>query len=786
MATAEAVDPMEEAEAVGPDERSILVENIPYETDDVGQLKDHLQKHFENSSNGGGNVDKIICPVRGNISTAIVVFMSGIDAKSTVKHGKHEFADEDVEVSLLPLVFQSLTVTLEKLYWDIMIRKQSKEISGKIADYLGKENIEESKTHRITKARCTLRQAHELQDMVLAAGPLGSQQVETDIFDRSIYIADIPYVTDDKEQLEKELETYLQRVTGNKLDRLICGIQGDMTKAIAVFHTTEAVGSFLEIQNKRDTDARFLDEELSVSKLPPLFTNVTATCDDFYFKMIPKKAKDELQSAMEERGGSGLTIRKNIISGSFHQVCEGRNVIMEIAGIASQEGKTCVALRSRASELKQDLTKEKESEKANAAPNHTESDKSDAPDQVPSHSNIPKSKLALKNNHRDQDKASPKPTEETTNPDEKRGIKKYPGRAQQRDQITRQGSKGDDDGGQNIEQKLAKRQEKEFQKSFEQNKDKHGDKNEPSGTTTSHKSEKTKKQPQFDDELPKREERDNLVKLDVKHPPTEDNSNDSVLDEQKLISTTATPIDAKKEQSQPTANDHDDSRGESSGGLATTSSSQEVPDGCAEVDEVIFEYVTTIRTEDYEAIEAKHDVSITAKQKTSLRPRTLVVEVKSRKKTKRKHGKGDATLEAKKDFIKLYSETMSDVICKSLDCSGVSTQKLQKAIKMICSKFKNILLHKESEIVYIFCGKEETVKDGMDEFRITACMNEENQPLSVDKIAFQYLKQKTTELDALGRKYNVYFDLKDSSSNTPEQQEVYIKPLHSGKQKKKR
>ncbi|XP_072025443.1 uncharacterized protein [Amphiura filiformis] len=273
----------------------------------------------------------------GTLTKSIVVFVSARDAHFTAKHGNLKFADDDLKVSLLPPVFRNLSTTINQFYWNIIPRYQSRDIAEQIEDLLGKTNIEEQKTHKITKARCTLQQLHEIQSMLVAAGPLGSQQIQADIVDRSIYITDIPYVTNEIQQLKEELETYFQRVTDNKLERLVCGIQGNLTKAIAVFHTMEDMNSFLEPKNQRDTDSRFLDEMISVSKLPPMFTDVTATCNELYFKLLPLNAKQKLQSAMEERSGYGLTITKNIISGSFHQVCNGRNVIMEAVGIASKE-----------------------------------------------------------------------------------------------------------------------------------------------------------------------------------------------------------------------------------------------------------------------------------------------------------------------------------------------------------------------------------------------------------------------------------------------------------------
>ena len=57
--------------------RGILVTDIPYVTEKAEDLKDKLEIHFQNSKKGGGgDVESIICPVKGNITDAIVIFKS--------------------------------------------------------------------------------------------------------------------------------------------------------------------------------------------------------------------------------------------------------------------------------------------------------------------------------------------------------------------------------------------------------------------------------------------------------------------------------------------------------------------------------------------------------------------------------------------------------------------------------------------------------------------------------------------------------------------------------------
>ena len=55
-------------------ERSILVSEIPYYTDDVETLKDDLEKYFGKRKTGGGDVERVICPFGRGLGTAGVVF----------------------------------------------------------------------------------------------------------------------------------------------------------------------------------------------------------------------------------------------------------------------------------------------------------------------------------------------------------------------------------------------------------------------------------------------------------------------------------------------------------------------------------------------------------------------------------------------------------------------------------------------------------------------------------------------------------------------------------------
>ena len=54
-------------------ERCLDIDNIPYMTDDVGQLKEELGVHLKRY---GGEVQYIVCPIMGHMARAIAVFKS--------------------------------------------------------------------------------------------------------------------------------------------------------------------------------------------------------------------------------------------------------------------------------------------------------------------------------------------------------------------------------------------------------------------------------------------------------------------------------------------------------------------------------------------------------------------------------------------------------------------------------------------------------------------------------------------------------------------------------------
>ena len=133
-------------------------------------------------------------------------------------------------------VYRTVSATIDHFYWSIMTRQQSKAAIEKISTVMGEKSTEDEKQFSLNEVNCTLKQLSEIRNILLESGTL-----RNDMFERSLYIEDIPYLTDDKEQLLEECKTYFKRVAGKDLQELVSGIKGDIRKAIAVFRTEEGM-----------------------------------------------------------------------------------------------------------------------------------------------------------------------------------------------------------------------------------------------------------------------------------------------------------------------------------------------------------------------------------------------------------------------------------------------------------------------------------------------------------------------------------------------------------------
>ena len=274
----------------------------------------------------------------------------------------------------------------------------------------------------------------------------------------------------------------------------------------------------------------------------------------------------------------------------------------------------------------------------------------------------------------------------------------------------------------------------------------------------------------------------NLDKLPVKRPPLDEQPSTPafIQDQAKAHKTTSKKTNATRSANAQISSTEN-----------TKFPTQDQPNECAQVDSVIFQYIKTVRKEDYDGIESKFGVSISAKPIDPLNPTVLIVEVRQAGQVDKRNDPevrtSQVVLMAQTEFINLFSDTYTNFTSRSLDCSGVSLSKLKRAKTMIHKRFKNVLLIEESDTTFVFCGKESNVVDAMNEFRTTASINDETcRHLSVDKVAFQYLKHcKKDQLDAIGKQYHVYLELKETASNSHDSQDLFIKPQNSGKQKKK-
>ena len=90
-------------------EQITFVTDIPFITDDTDELKDKLEVYFGQRKHGGGEVEKIVCPVAGKVSQAFVVFES---AKGKCTHNQSTVIPEVlVSAFVLLLLFYFVFVS---------------------------------------------------------------------------------------------------------------------------------------------------------------------------------------------------------------------------------------------------------------------------------------------------------------------------------------------------------------------------------------------------------------------------------------------------------------------------------------------------------------------------------------------------------------------------------------------------------------------------------------------------------------------------------------------------
>ncbi|XP_072025001.1 uncharacterized protein [Amphiura filiformis] len=303
-------------------ERTILVKGIPFITNVTDDLKDKLSIHFSKGKNGGGDIELIVCPLGGDSSEALVVFESD-EVVHTVLGKQHVIENQEVEVERLPPVIADLKATFDGFCWSILSREKSKKLVAQVQKLLGDTKVQGSK-YKINEISCTTDQMNEIGNYVLkGVGLLEARSVSnntsdmSEVTERCVYIGNIPYVTDEKEQLEEAIKTHVESKIGSGIERVICGVQGSLEKALAVFKNVKDREKFLS-----HGDQQFFDEILKVEKLPPIFETAVAMIDNMYMKCIPRNTLKPLVSTMKADFGATFTSDGRKLIGTVQQIQE--------------------------------------------------------------------------------------------------------------------------------------------------------------------------------------------------------------------------------------------------------------------------------------------------------------------------------------------------------------------------------------------------------------------------------------------------------------------------------
>ncbi|XP_072026035.1 uncharacterized protein [Amphiura filiformis] len=314
-------------------ERTILVKEIPFITDETDDLKDKLSIHFSKRRNGGGDVELVVSPLGGALNKALVVFESA-EVLQTVLGKQHVIEDEEVEVERLPPVIADLKATFDGFYWSVLPREKSSKLVAQIQKLLGDTNVQGSK-YKIKEISCTTDQMNEIENYVLESVGLtdpNSVSSETEIIERCVYIENIPYETDEQEQVEKAIKEHVESHTGTGIERVICRVQGSMDKALVVFKSVKDRETF-----QLHGDQQFSNETLDVKKLPPVFERAVATVDNMYIKCISRKTLKELVSTMTADFGTTFTSDGRELMGTAQQIHEAVSCFHLALGLPKNE-----------------------------------------------------------------------------------------------------------------------------------------------------------------------------------------------------------------------------------------------------------------------------------------------------------------------------------------------------------------------------------------------------------------------------------------------------------------
>ncbi len=152
------------------------------------------------------------------------------------------------KVSLLLLfslqVFREVEGTVDKFYVNSIPKDRATELIDLITSMLGEQCVTLNKRKNITNVSCHWNQLKDVENAFINKGLLGRGDAESSTnvppIKHCLLLTELPYFAEYIAQQKSELVTCL-RDEGVNVQDLICGIQGDVTKAIAIVESPEGI-----------------------------------------------------------------------------------------------------------------------------------------------------------------------------------------------------------------------------------------------------------------------------------------------------------------------------------------------------------------------------------------------------------------------------------------------------------------------------------------------------------------------------------------------------------------
>ena len=138
-------------------------------------------------------------------------------------------------------VFAEIKGTVDPFYSHALTKQASEAVIAQLPKQFGSGKAEWVK-NKLSCVTGTLDYLREVEKMIILESlklvSTHATQDASGIVERSIKIENIPFVTDDKEQLREELSVYFKDKNHVELDELICPVKGSLRSAVAVFRNT--------------------------------------------------------------------------------------------------------------------------------------------------------------------------------------------------------------------------------------------------------------------------------------------------------------------------------------------------------------------------------------------------------------------------------------------------------------------------------------------------------------------------------------------------------------------